>query len=111
MLFKLFFLKVIFLILFSCNTTTNENKNNFNPLTEDSTNIILRPSPKVENGECIANKLSFLVGQPDSALDAMEYPLNTRILVVGQVVSDDLDPKRLNLVIGSERRIIFVYCG
>lgn len=111
MLFKLFLFKVIFIILLSCNTTTTENKSNLSLLTEDDTNIILRPSPKAENGECIANKLSFLVGQPDSALNAMEYPLNTRILVAGQVVSDDLDPKRLNLVIGSERRIIFVYCG
>ena len=52
-----------------------------------------------------------MVGQPDTALNAMNYPLNTRVMVVGQIVTKEVDPERLNLVIGSEKRIVFVYCG
>ena len=33
-----------------------------------------------DDGQCIARNLSFLVGQPESALCAMEYPANTRII-------------------------------
>ena len=69
------------------------------------------PSEVVENGTCMANTLSFLVGQPESALQAMQYPENTRILVHGQVVNSIVDPARLNLVIGLDRNISFVYCG
>ena len=111
MILKTFFLKIIFLFFFSCNSSNTNNNYISSPLIEDNTITLSKPSPEAEKGECIAKKLSFLIGQPDSALNAMEYPLNTRIMVLGQIVSKDIDPKRLNLVIGSEKRIVFVYCG
>ena len=78
-------------------------------LSQESASV--PPSEVVEDGSCMANTLSFLVGQPDTALQAMQYPDNTRILVHGQVVDSFVDPSRLNLVIGLDRNIKFVYCG
>ena len=69
------------------------------------------PSPVAEYGSCMADTLSFLVGQPETALKAMQYPDNTRILTHGQLVNSIMDPSRLNLVIGIDRNIKFVYCG
>ena len=43
-----------------------------------------------DEGQCIANNFRFLVGQPETALGAMEYPANTRIIF--------LDKKCLNLL-------------
>ncbi len=108
MIFKFFFLKLIILSLISCNT--NGVQSIPDSFTDDQTYNI-RPSPIAKEGKCIADKLGFLVGQPDTALNAMNYPLNTRVMVVGQIVTKEVDPERLNLVIGSEKRIVFVYCG
>ncbi len=70
------------------------------------------PSKSTKQGECLADTLSFLVGQPETALAAMEYPANTRVFSVGQEVDlESEDPSRLNLVIGSDRKIENVFCG
>ena len=109
---KLIFLVGIFpLILLGCNTAgvQNEVSETGNNLSENAAS--LPPSKVAEDGSCMANTLSFLVGQPETALQAMQYPENTRILVHGQVVDSIVDPSRLNLVIGLDRSIRFVYCG
>ena len=70
------------------------------------------PSKNNSSGECLADTLSFLIGQPETALAAMEYPVNTRVLTEGQDLSmADKDETRLNLVIGFDRRIVNVFCG
>ena len=62
--------------------------------------------------ETLANTLSFLIGQPETALAAMEYPADTRVLNENQDQSiDENYSSRLNLVIGSDRRITNVFCG
>ena len=97
--------------LMGCNTTGSDVDTE---ATVDNLNQTVRikpPSEVVEDGSCMANTLSFLVGQPETALQAMQYPENTRILVHGQVVNSIVDPSRLNLVIGLDRNISFVYCG
>ena len=70
------------------------------------------PSQSTSKGECLADTLSFLVGQPETALAAMEYPANTRVFPEGQEVNiENNQPSRLNLVIGSERKIVNIFCG
>ena len=65
-----------------------------------------------EEGQCIANNLSFLVGQPETALGAMEYPANTRIIFLDKNESiENSNRKRLSIVVGSQRKIVSVYCG
>jgi len=108
LIFKVLILKLIILSFISCNSADIQS---LSESDKDKKTLNYRPSPIAEKGKCIADKLSFLVGQPDSALNAMDYPLNTRVMVVGQIVSDQIDPERLNLVIGSEKKIVFVYCG
>ena len=65
-----------------------------------------------EEGQCIANNLRFLVGQPETALGAMEYPANTRIIFLDKNEAiENSNPKRLSIVVGSQRKIVSVYCG
>ena len=65
-----------------------------------------------EEGQCIANNLRFLVGQPETALGAMEYPANTRIIFLDKNESiENSNRKRLSIVVGSQRKIVSVYCG
>ena len=100
----------IFLMLVGCNTTNNDNRKLSDEVAENF-QVEKPPSLEAEDGTCMADTLSFLVGQPETALDAMKYPENTRILVHGQIVNPGLDPTRLNLVLGIDRYIKFVYCG
>ena len=65
-----------------------------------------------DDGQCIARNLSFLVGQPESALGAMEYPANTRIIFLDRNESiENNNTKRLSIIVGSQRKIVSVYCG
>ena len=106
-----FLIILVSLNLLGCNTIGDDVKvvAPVNKLTDSLAEM--PPSEVVEDGSCMANTLSFLVGQPETALQAMKYPENTRILVHGQVVGSIVDSTRLNLVIGLDRNISFVYCG
>ena len=74
--------------------------------------VEMEPSRSTSKGECLADTLSFLVGQPETALAAMEYPASTRVFSEGQEVNlENGDPSRLNLVIGAERKIVNIFCG
>ena len=111
-MYKLFFfLALMFGSVLGCNTTSTDQ------ITVESENLAvqksfeLAPSKIAEDGLCMADTLSFLVGQPESALQAMDYPDNTRVLIKGQPLMQDFDPTRLNLVLGRDRSIVLVYCG
>ncbi len=101
------------LALVSCNSSGSGNYQ-ISTSNLDGVPLQLRieeePSSSSISGECLADTLSFLVGQPETALAALEYPANTRVLGVGSI-SDDNDPSRLNIVIGIEKKIINIYCG
>ena len=101
----------IFPTLLGCNTTGRNVELDSSVNSQGEANLSKPPSQVVEDGSCMANTLSFLVGQPETALEAMKYPENTRILVHGQMVNPIVDPSRLNLVLGLDRNIRFVYCG
>ena len=111
MLRSILILTFLFLTLLGCNTTESNVELDSSATSQGGVNLSKPPSQVVEDGSCMANTLSFLVGQPETALEAMKYPENTRILVYGQVVNPIVDPSRLNLVLGLDRNIRFVYCG
>ncbi len=105
---------IFFCFLSSCNTTTQGGYDGYDfsqggpvPLkieTEES-----NPNTK---GKCLADTLSFLIGQPETALAAMEYPADTRVLSESQEFNIDQNyGSRLNLVIGTDRTIVNVFCG
>ena len=102
---------LLFSILLGCNTPKDDVEVDLSKKEPGENSYNSPPSKVAENGSCMANTLSFLVGQPETALQAMQYPENTRILIYGQVVDSFVDPTRLNLVIGLDRNISFVYCG
>ena len=111
MLRLILILTFLFPSLLGCNTTRSNVELDGSANNQGEVNLSKPPTQVVEDGSCMANTLSFLVGQPETALEAMKYPENTRILVHGQVVNPTVDPSRLNLVLGLDRNIRFVYCG
>ena len=111
MLRLIIFIGLFNIALVGCNTSGVDLEAEAVVDSSVGTSIVKPPSIVAEDGTCMANTLSFLVGQPETALEAMQYPENTRILAHGQVVNSFVDPTRLNLVIGIDRNISFVYCG
>ena len=103
-----------FCLLSSCNTATQSGYNSYDfsqggpvPLKVET-----EESKSTKTGKCLAETLSFLVGQPETALAAMEYPADTRVLNENQELSiDKNNNSRLNLVIGLDRRIVNIFCG
>ena len=105
---------IISCFLSACNTIDQSGYVNYaNGLGEPiKLKVETEPSSSTSKGECLADTLSFLVGQPETALAAMEYPADTRVLSDGQeVILEDSKPSRLNLVISAERKIVNVFCG
>jgi hypothetical protein len=101
----------IFVFLIACQTNQ--------PIPVENNITGIYTGPKIGNnvklnkdGQCIANNLRFLVGQPETALGAMEYPANTRIIFLDKnEIIENNSPKRLSIVVGSQRKIVSVYCG
>ena len=112
-MYKLIFVIVmIFWVIVGCNATSVNKEIVAQENLESATMVDAAPSKIAEDGLCMADTLSFLVGQPETALQAMNYPENTRVLIKGNQPSvKDFDPTRLNLVLGSDRSIVLVYCG
>ena len=101
---------LVFCFLMSCNTGYQGGYNEYGEPVQ--LKVEVEPSKSTKKGECLADTLSFLVGQPETALAAMEYPASTRVFSEGQEIElDNGDPSRLNLVIGAERKIVNIFCG
>ncbi len=108
---KNFFIVTVCLLAVACQTNqTNIDQPN---ITGNYTGPTIGNEVKLtEDGQCIAPNLSFLVGQPESALGAMEYPANTRIIFLDRNESiENTNPKRLSIIVGSQQKIVSVYCG
>ena len=105
---------ICFCFLTSCNSTIQGDYSQYDfsqggpvPLRIES-----EENMSSKNVKCLAENLSFLIGQPETALAAMEYPADTRVLSESQELTiDKVSSSRLNLVIGSDRRIVNVFCG
>ena len=108
---KNFFIITLCLLAVACQTNqTNIDQPNITGIYTGPT--IGNEVKLTEDGQCIAPNLSFLVGQPESALGAMEYPANTRIIFLDRNESiENTNPKRLSIIVGSQQKIVSVYCG
>ena len=82
---------------------------------EENKPLVLKLAPRPNVGEveheCLAEVFSFLIGQPKSAIAAIEYPYNTRLFYLDEEKSDSFVPNRLNLILDNSNKIIQVYCG
>jgi hypothetical protein len=65
----------------------------------------------VDADVCRASGSQNLVGQSADILAAMTFPIGTRLIYPDTVVTMDLSPERLNIVVGRTNRIEEVYCG
>ena len=108
---KNFFTITLCLLAVACQTNqTNIDQSNVTGIYTGPT--IGNKVKLTDDGQCIARNLSFLVGQPESALGAMEYPSNTRIIFLDRNESiENTNSKRLSIIVGSQKRIVSVYCG
>ena len=108
---KNFFIITFCLLAVACQTNqTNIDQSN---ITGAYTGPTIGNKVKLtDDGQCIARNLSFLIGQPESALGAMEYPANTRIIFLDRNESiENTNSKRLSIIVGSQKKIVSVYCG
>jgi hypothetical protein len=61
---------------------------------------------------CGASGLQGIVGQDQSVLAAMTFPVERlRVIEPGMAVTTDHVPARLNIDLGTDGRIARVYCG
>ncbi|MEM8571165.1 MAG: I78 family peptidase inhibitor [Pseudomonadota bacterium] len=75
----------------------------------------IRPFPEVTGAPggdaCGAAEFSPLIGQQFTVLTSASLPEKRRVLFPGAVVTEDNDPERLNITIGTDDNIAEVYCG
>ena len=67
--------------------------------------------PVIISGNCGASGLQNLMNQPESALNAVALPENTRIIRPGTEFEHSADPSRLNIGIAADGTIVHVACG
>ncbi|MCG6112026.1 MAG: hypothetical protein MEQ74_07570 [Paracoccus sp.] len=67
-------------------------------------------TPPVAADECGAAGYQGLIGQPRTALSAMNFPLGTRVIGPEDMVTADFRPDRLNIEYGPNGRITKVSC-
>lgn len=67
-------------------------------------------TPPAPADECGAAGYQGLIGQPRTALSAMNFPLGTRVIGPEDMVTADFRPDRLNIEYGANGRITKVSC-
>ena len=106
---------ICFCLISACNTTTQGAYNNHDFIQGGPVPLKVETEESKSTSTCesLVDPLTkVLIGQPETALAAMEYPADTRVLNEYQDQSiDENYSSRLNLVIGSDRRITNVFCG
>ena len=67
--------------------------------------------PTSEPEDCNAAAFTYLKWQPESHLETVKLPVDTRVIGPGMVVTADYRANRLNITIGKLGRIERIYCG
>ncbi len=126
MIFRITFLLIFLVGLISCNSPAAVQTAGIPKVVSEDAEIqfgteneieeiVLKLGPKPLLGqpehECLADTFLFLIGQPKSAIAAIEYPYNTRLFYLGEEKAEGFVANRLNLILDSSERIIQVYCG
>jgi len=60
---------------------------------------------------CGAARFTYLVGQPQTALQGVGFPGGTRIIPPDIAVTQDFRADRLNVVVDGNAEVARVYCG
>ena len=119
MLFRVIFLSIFLVGFVSCNSSAPVQTTNMSNIiedipiegvAEDNIELIalnLAPKPKLGQPETFL----FLIGQPKSAIAAIEYPYNTRLFYLGEEKAEGFVANRLNLILDNSEKIVQVYCG
>jgi Peptidase inhibitor I78 family len=69
------------------------------------------PLPVDPVGDCGADELQYLVGQPGVVLDGMRFSQDVRVIEHGMAVTMDYSPDRLNFWLDRRDLIERVTCG
>lgn len=69
------------------------------------------PMPPEPIGDCGADELQYLVGQPGSILHGMRFSQDVRVIEYGMAVTMDFKPDRLNIELDKRDVISRVSCG
>lgn len=67
--------------------------------------------PVAQTDQCGASKLMYLRGKPLSTLNSMQFTQPLRIILPGQMVTQDFNPDRLNIMINAQNMIENLRCG
>ena len=125
MIFRVIFLLIFLVGFVSCNSSVPVQTTNMSNIieeipiegeVEDNVGlIVLKLAPKPKFGqpehECLSETFLFLIGQPKSAIAAIEYPYNTRLSYLGEEKAEGFVANRLNLILDNSEKIVQVYCG
>lgn len=77
-----------------------------------SVNEAPRPAPPAGGAEsCDAAAHAYLVGQDEAAIDRTRLPKAFRIVCAECMITMDHNPNRLNIQLGTDRRVGSVRCG
>ncbi|ATG48633.1 hypothetical protein CEW89_14340 [Celeribacter ethanolicus] len=76
---------------------------------ENAPNVTENTPPAEET--CAAALITPLIGEPQSALDALMVPEPLRIILPGMTVTMDHRPERTNIEVDDTGRISRVWCG
>lgn len=68
------------------------------------------PAPAPDRDLCKASGFQGLVGQPETVVKTMMLPAGSRLIGPGDAVTMDFRPDRLNIEIGTDRRIARIGC-
>ena len=67
--------------------------------------------PEVVLAACDAANYSQFMGEPQSVFASATFPAPMRIIQVGQPVTQDFNPDRINFVIGNDGTVVQIWCG
>jgi len=65
----------------------------------------------VKNGGCNAKTYSYLLGQPESAVQTISFDQPARITRLGDIASSDTNPDRITFTIDKLGNVVGVKCG
>jgi len=68
-------------------------------------------TPRADARACPAASLAAHVGAPFTVLAPVPLPDGLRVLRPGQVLTQDLQPRRLNAQVDGQGRILRLFCG
>jgi Peptidase inhibitor I78 family len=67
--------------------------------------------PSGGQGTCDASSYQYLIGQSEDAIERERLPKTFRVICAECMVTQDLNPNRLNIHLGTDKKVGSVRCG